>query len=321
VGHALEGDGDLGSGTHPKTGLGGKSTCGHISEFDSRRPHVHSVKYNNSESHVEVYGFGGEMPELVREEITAMFNAYYYRYHYLQKMLHKDRIRIVLLGDQGVLGFCTIQQIGLFAILSNLLVSPDKQGMRLGSLLEDIRSQLCREHGLVSYSSCVTVGLGSQRLKEARGLKPINIKLGYRQQVFSAEDISSAVTYLSPMSLANEVQFNGVKIDQENKRVRIVACDESFLCSSFGEHANRERFYVDVLVPPRLASVCDGNSELVFHGIDISHSENSWGVLFQQKNETYERASSIESHYSVPIDVLLPRVRGEYMAANRVGTL
>jgi hypothetical protein len=259
------------------------------------------------------------MPEVVREEIILMFNTYYYRYHYLQKMLQKDRIRIVLLGDQGVLGFCTIQQVGSFAILSNLLVSPAKQGMRLGSLLEDIRSQLCREQGLVSYSSCVTVGLGSQRLKEARGLKAINVKLGYRQQVFSAADISSAVTYLSPMALANEVHFNAVKTDQENKRVRIVACDEYFLRSSLSEDANRGNFYVDVLVPPRLVRACEGRPDLVFHGIDIGHSENCWGVLFQKKNETYERAASSENHYSVPIDVLLPRVRGEYMAANRVG--
>jgi hypothetical protein len=277
------------------------------------------VKSNNSDPHVEVYRLGSEMPEAVREEIVFMFNAYYYRYHYLQKMLQKDRIRIVLLGNGGVLGFCTIQQVGSFAILSNLLVSPDKQGMRLGSLLEDIRTQLCREQGLVSYSSCVTVGLGSQRLKEARGLKAINVKLGYRQQVFSAEDISSAVTYLSPMTLVNEVQFNAVKTDQENKRVRIVAWNESFLRSSLGEHANRGKFYVDVLVPPRLVNACDGHAELVFHGIDISHGENCWGVLFQQKNETYERAASIENHYSVPIDVLLPRVRREYIVANRVG--
>ena len=118
---------------------------------------------------------GEALGQVTNSQIEALFNASYYRYHFKEKLFEVHRTRILMSDPHGnLVGFGTIKQSAPYAVLSNLLVNDAFRGLGVGSRIEEARMQIVSRLGLVPYSSCVTVGVQSQRLKQKHGLIPIN---------------------------------------------------------------------------------------------------------------------------------------------------
>lgn len=142
------------------------------------------------------------IPAEIEAQIASLFRKSYFRYHYLTKMLSNDRYRIVVIIGSEVIGFGTVEKVNYFGILSNFLVASEYRGHGIGSLIELRRFSICNYEKLTIYSSCSSVSLASQLLKLKHGLIPINIKYGYRRDVYRPKQVSSAISFISPDFLA-----------------------------------------------------------------------------------------------------------------------
>jgi hypothetical protein len=248
---------------------------------------------------------GESMPPQVGDHVTSLFVEFYYRYHYLTKITGADRFRIVASIRGRICGFCTIEPVNGYGVLSSLLVLEAAQGRGIGGLMEDKRLQICLSENLIPYSSCVTVGLQSQRLKMRRQMLPINVKFGYRRDVFKPEDISSAVTFVARVPLPRPVNANAVKIDNDNNRIRIIARDLRFLEAVVDDLEGDDNSYIDVLASPDLSDSAFEESDLVFHGLDIQVHDRVWGYLWQIRNAVYRQGAAVRNDIVMPVEQIL----------------
>lgn len=230
---------------------------------------------------VEVIEPGTTLSDQVAGEVRGLFENYYHRYHYLSKLGDAKRYRL-LARDKGgtIVGYGSVEPVGAFALLSNLLVSSAAQGRGIGSLLESARMRLAADLALQPYSSCVTVGTQSQALKLKHGLRPLNYKLGYRRNVFHANEVSSSVVYGGLNRLENPVSEFKVTESSENLRLRISLPTQSYTTAAIETIANDSLCYVEILAHPAVFLP----DSFVLQGIEIDLGSGEWGRLWQYKN-------------------------------------
>lgn len=239
---------------------------------------------------LHTYGVGQTLPVSVEEDVAVMFREHYHRYHYEQQMLKPDKTRIVASIEGGVVGFCSVSSVNGYGVLSHLLVDNAKQGLGIGRAMEAVRRQICARDGLIAYSSCVTVGVQSQRLKLRNGLVPINVKFGYRQNVFKPCDITSAVTFTTVNTLPAQPQGNHIELDGANRRVRVIAKDPAYVEAAIALLRRDETHYADFVVDTRVHQWLLRERKLSFQGLDILVRGPCWGYLWQMRNAVYRAA-------------------------------
>ncbi|HEU0149707.1 MAG TPA: hypothetical protein VFR21_22860 [Bradyrhizobium sp.] len=248
------------------------------------------------------FGRDEKTPEGIAGQITFLFKESYFRYHYLSKLMSTDRFRIVALQDTRVCGFCSVQSLNGYGVLSNLLVATSARGSGIAGLMEDLRQQICARENLIPYVSCVTVGMQSQRLKARRGMIPINVKFGYRRNVFRPGDLSSAVCFLGAGPLPPAAGMDTLKVDTEQKRIRIIAQDLAFLDRTLRGFGHEDSYYIDVLAAPGLPRRGLAERGLVAHGLDIEAGDRVWGSLWQVPNGVYRQGTAVHNDLIVPIE-------------------
>jgi GNAT superfamily N-acetyltransferase len=224
----------------------------------------------------------------VSEGVHQLFRTSYHAYHYLNEVLEPSRARFIALLHRNVIGFGTVKIVGETGVLSNLVVCRNHRGHGVGSAIEDERAAYCRRLRVAQYSSCVTVGVQSQRLKLRNGLVPINVKYGYRRGVFSPSEVSSAVTFVSGDVPRRPPQETCVLAGTAD-RLRIVAATVEGMIGSLPciEAAKPDR-YVDVLATQPVAEWLNRHQDkFAFHGADFLAATNESGALFQYINQAY----------------------------------
>ena len=236
---------------------------------------------SNEKYTVEVFERDEKFPESIRVRCITMFKCFYHHYHYLQTLADVEMARFLIRDSLGdVIGFATIRQRGAFAILSNLLVVLSHQGKGLGVLLETARMSYANRNGLTSYSSCVTVGVKSQALKLRFGLAAINYKLGYRRDVFTSDDVSSAVTFCGALSGVPFVSKNCFIVNRELGRRRVICATQAGVERAVTILKGNKNDYVDLLLTPGLQPP----EGFVFQGADLDLKTMCLGELWQLDN-------------------------------------
>lgn len=235
---------------------------------------------------VQIYPESCKLDTALEVEVKRLFNDIYYRYHYQDKLASAESIRLLAYRSNRICGFGTVKIHDRFAILSSIAVDTSFQRKRIGTFIEECRHQCYTELDKVPYVSCVTEGLASQRLKVKYGMLPINIKYGYRQNVFRKNDISSAVTYADDANSALCIPCSDITINHEQKRIRVLSQSIEYLRNSMQELSNYPDYYADCLFEYRPDE--DELSELgfEFQGEDYNWEPYAKGYLYQLKNKT-----------------------------------
>ena len=215
-----------------------------------------------------------------------------------------DRVDIICIDEDLVIGYCSVQLKGICGILSNLIVDSDYQGLGIGRNLEKIRIKYCRYKRLNVYVSCTTVDKRSQKFKSELSLVPINVKYGYRYNVYERNDLSSAVTYISQGNYRfADCAEEEITLNYELRRIRIVSKRWDYIKSKISSIPECKEFYVDILVTREMAKEMTEISDFKFQGLDFNHFyEGKLHCLLQFKNNIYNRGIEINNKFYVNSD-------------------
>jgi|GEM_PF-2712883 len=239
---------------------------------------------------VSVSAPGTELVSDQAASVRRLFSENYFRYHYLSEMLEVSRFRFLATLDGRLVGYATVAPRGGFGILSNLLVDSAYRGSGIGGALEAARMHTCGSQGLRPYSSCTTVGTGSQHLKRKHGLAPMNIRYGVRSGVARDSLLESGVTFVGGDVAIAEWSHDQIVEDGGLGRSRLISSDLGRVLFIAEQWAGMD-VYADVLVPPSLAAECMAEPRLVFAGVDVDYTSTLVGALFQVRNQRFWSAA------------------------------
>jgi GNAT superfamily N-acetyltransferase len=262
-----------------------------------------STHFEQSEAYtVQIMTPGEQNGPILNAQIEALFLSGYNQYHFKWKLFDEQRYRYVCRQKDGqLIGFATVESLAQFAVLANLLVAPGQQGKGLGYVIEAARAELVNELGLIPYSSCVTFGTASQKLKAKFDMQPINWKLGNRINVIEPNNVSSAITYLGPIDRCQAIDTCRIERDNANDRFRLISCDQAHFNEHVADLLWLEDSYVDILVHPAVIV----GERFVPQGIDIDVYHGRWGRLWQLDNRIRALGLSGSLDLFTPLDSIM----------------
>jgi hypothetical protein len=234
---------------------------------------------------IEVFSEGQLMSRESHDACLTLFTDNYHNYHYMDQIGQNERVRILAVLDNKIIGYASFIRRGNYAFCGNLLVSRDYQSSGIGSRLEVARHAEIVKRCINVYVSCVCETLWSQNLKLKLGLTPKCIKIGYRKAVSGAGRLGSSVVFSNFKNQPKNVVSEAQVFDAARLRLRIIGSDLNRLRSVSLEYPSA---YIEVLCGRLTAEVLIDDPGFIFGGIDYHAESTSWHYCFQRINEVYE---------------------------------
>jgi predicted GNAT family acetyltransferase len=231
---------------------------------------------------VQCVELGRTLPVETLNQLRELFAESYHGYHYTSSLGRPDRARFLVTSRNRVVGYAAYRPVGVFAVLSNLLVAAPLRGRGIGAELETARSRHALTNGLSLYVSCVCEDIASQVLKLRQNLVPAAVRFGYRREVQGPGTWGSSVVFAGKVGMPQPVLRSRRSIDVARSRKRYFGYPgEKVLELPDDGH------YVDVLVGPDQRDRAMANTRLSYAGFDLDVATGSWHHCFQLRNRAF----------------------------------
>lgn len=256
---------------------------------------------------LRVYMPGEIMAPEIWDETIKLFDRNYYYYHYKKNLLSSETIRILAVENDRIIGYAGIMEYVHFFKFQNLLVCKEHRGKSIGKVLENKRYKIVKEKlfnkGI--YVSCVANDMISQSLKISIGLVPINVKYGFRKNVFYQGDRGSAVTFASeaffhPKAIGADAIPSRILEDHSMSRIRIFSSCTDEINYYVNGHLEGD-YYVEILTNNCTVGNCFENHNLFSSGFDYDLENGKLFHSFQIKNINFTAALNANPQICEPL--------------------